>query len=326
MKIRQVLAVACAVALAQSGVTAAPIDEAVSQLSSDSTLLSQWMADQLKYVVPFNSTSGNVVPNQLKIFGVEVGGEIVASGTQSDTDALRALPTQVINTQTIDAQGRIPMPLALGHAKVGLPFGFDAGVRFGGIPKTHIDNGDTKSTVSNTVFGIDIRKKIIEEGALKPFGLTLAVNYTHANGSLDTTSPLEAVGTATVDVSGTPTSYTFSGTGSNHADWQTNSYGVQAILDKQILFFTPYIGASANYNTGKINTNLTTTGLVTISGFSPSQETASGSANADANQWDCRALLGAEFTFLPFMKLGIGGEYAGNKNMAASLGLRFQFR
>ena len=39
----------------------------------------------------------------------------------------------------------------------------------------------------------------------------------------------------------------------DHADWKTNSVGLQAILDKQILFITPYIGASVNRNSGDIN-------------------------------------------------------------------------
>ena len=78
---------------------------------------------------------------------------------------------------------RLPFPMVMGHAKIGLPFGFDAGIRFGGIPKTDENSGLTpKSSIKNKVVGLDLRKKIIDEGALKPFGLTLGLNYTHADG------------------------------------------------------------------------------------------------------------------------------------------------
>jgi len=218
------------------------------------------------------------------------------------------------------------MPMVMGHAKIGLPFGFDAGIRFGGIPKTDENSGSSRSSVKNKVVGLDLRKKIIDEGALKPFGLTLGLNYTHADGSVDISNTYDS---EQVTINGQQASIT-NGMTTEHADWNTNSVGLQAILDKQILFITPYIGASLNRNSGHINNSMTTTGTPVINGTTDTDPadalSATGSSTDTANKWDTRALVGIEFSILPFIKLGLQGEYAGSKNEAAALGLRFQFR
>jgi hypothetical protein len=205
-----------------------------------------------------------------------------------------------------------------------LPFGFDGGIRVGGIPKTDENSGNSKGSIKNKVVGIDLRKKVIDEGVLRPFGLTVGLNYTHADGSLDMTNSYDS---PTTTISGHTATVT-GGQTTEHADWKTNSVGVQAILDKKILFITPYIGASANHNSGNINNSITTTGIPVVDGVAyPSMPlSVTGTSTDAANKWDVRGLAGIEFTILPFVKLGLQGEYAGNKNMAGALGLRIQFR
>lgn len=303
------------------------LDEATAQLSADSALISGWMTGQLKNAIAYNSTSGNVVPSQLKIFGVEVGVQGVVSSTKVDEDGLHSLPTSLIDTTTMDSFSRLPMPLILGHAKVGLPFfGLDAGIRIGGIPKTTEESGDTQATIKNKVFGIDLRKKIIEEGVTRPFGLTVGLNYTHADGSWDYTSNYDN------------TSLTFSGQTVNitngrtveRAEWKTDSVGVQALVNKKVLFLNPYIGASINHNTGDIDNSITTTGTASsphpLAAGLTQDMTATGADTEKVRKWDIRALLGLELSVLPFTRLGFYGEYAGSQNMSGGIGLRVQFR
>lgn len=329
------LAVACLLNLVGSSVQAAApagvVAQVNAQLSTDSTLISQWMSNQLKYAIPYNSTSGNVVPSQLKLFGIEAGVEGVVSGTKLDTNGLHSLNTSLVNTRSIDTFSRLPIPLVLAHAKVGLPFGLDGGVRFGGIPKTTEDHGNSHASVKNKVVGIDLRKKIIEEGMAKPFGLTLGLSYTHADGSVDITNTYDSLTTTVDDNNGNPHTVAVSnGQTTEHADWKTNSVGLQAIIDKKILFITPYLGASVNRNSGHVNNSITTTGTPTVDGTADTDPSdalaASGASRENANKWDVRALAGVEFSILPFLRLGLQGEYAGNKNQSAALGLRFQFR
>lgn len=325
MKFRQSLAIVCILNLMTPYVQASAIsDQLNTQLAADSTLLSGWMTSNLKYVIPFNSTAGNVVPSQLKILGFEVGVEGVVSGTKMDVDGLHALNTTLVNTQSIDMFSRLPFPMVLGHAKIGLPFGFDAGIRLGGIPKTDENHGDQKGSIKNKIIGLDLRKKIIEEGVAKPFGLTVGLSYTHADGSLDITNTYNSI---TETVSGQQVSVA-NGQTVEHADWKTNSVGLQVLLDKQILFITPYIGASLNHNSGDINNSITTTGTPVVAGVLDPNDplSAIGSSTDRPSKWDTRALLGIEFSLLPFVKLGLGGEYGGTKNVAGSLGLRIQFR
>lgn len=298
--------------------------EVTTQLANDSTLISGWMTSNLKYVIPFNSTAGDVVPKQLKIFGFEIGAEGVVSGTKMDVDGLHSLPTTLVDTHSIDMFSRLPLPMALVHAKIGLPFGLDAGIRVGGIPKESSNSGSRTSSIENKVIGFDLRKKIIEEGVVKPFGLTLGLNFTHADGFLDLNNTYNSL--TYTDGSGN-TAQINNGMTNEHAQWKTNSFGLQAIVDKQILFLTPYIGASVNRNSGNISNAITTTGTPTINGVSTGDTlTATGSSIDPANKWDVRGLLGIEFSILPFVRLGLGGEYAGSKNVAGDIGLRIQFR
>ena len=320
---RKIWVVLCSTTLLGSSAHAGPNPSEVSQftsiLSGDASQVSQWISDQLKYVVPFNSTAGNVIPAQLTFPHFEVGVEGVVSGTQLDTGALQNLNTQLINTSSINTYSRLPFPMVLGHAKIGLPLGFDAGLRFGGIPKTNINSGSTQSSIQNTVVGIDVRHKIIEEGILMP-GLTLGLNYTHANGSIDVTSTFNSL---TTTINGNPATIS-NGSAAEHADWTTNSYGIQAILNKKVLIFDPYVGASANYNTGNISNSITATGTANFSDGSQAV-TASGSSASSANPVDLRALFGIDLTIFPFVRLNLGGEYAGDKNLAGSFGLHLQF-
>ena len=327
MKFQKILAVYCSLGILamQPGVVqASTLTDAEAQVIQDSSLIGQWMSDQLKVAVPFNSTAGNVVPKQLKIFGIELGVEGVVTGTKLDVTAFDNLPTTLVNTSQIKMYNRLPLPDVLAHAKIGLPFGIDAGVRVGGIPKETFDNDTSHFGIKNTIVGIDVRKVLIEEGVTKPFGLTVGANFTRASGSLDLSS---TVNTKSFTESG-HTATLQNGAVASHSDWDTKSVGVQAILNKQILFFNPYIGASANKNFGSVTTTVTETGTLAVDGIAnpAGATTLSGSGAATPNMWDIRALIGCEFSILPFVKLGINGEYAGSQKLGADIGLRIQFR
>ncbi len=323
MKMEKLFAVACSLGLISGSAQAAPpanITEAIAQINADAALLSGWMGHEFAKAMPFNSTAGNAVPSQLKLFGVSVGAGLVVSGTDVDNDALRHLGTNLVDTSDIDMPSTLPLPMILGHAKIGLPFGLDAGVRLGGIPSNDFDEGDTHFEISNTVFGLDVRKILVEDGIVKPFGLTLGLNYTHAKGHI--------TGTTTVDtpVSGSGVTFT-NAVATSRTDWDTDSVGAQVIINKKILFMNPYLGVAANKNFGDIDSAITNTGTITHTGSatSASLNGTGGSAHEGISDWDIRGMLGLEFTFLPMLKLAIGGELASQHKMAGNIGLRFQF-
>jgi hypothetical protein len=302
--------------------------QALDQIQTDTARLSRWTADQLRNAIPFNATSGNVVPKQLKLLGFELGIEGMVSGTHMDIDGLKRIGTTIIDTNEIDAFDRLPFPLVLAHANVGLPFGLMGGIRFGGIPKTVISDEDTRGEFKNTVLGFDVRKRILDEGAAKPFGLTVGLNFTRASGSIDLRGGLDSIQT-THRFGVTDYMTTLDAIGTAHTKWDVNSWGLQAVMNKQILFMNPYLGASVNRNFGTVSTSFTTDGTLEIAdGINPSYQntaTRTGVGSADVNPWDLRAMLGIEFSVLPFLRLGIHGEYAGSKNIAGGLGLRAQF-
>jgi hypothetical protein len=322
MKSQKFLAVACVSSLLGSSVQAAAptsITEAVEMVRADSVLLSGWVSNEFKRAIPFNSTAGNVVPTQFKLFGIGFGISAVVSATKMDNDALHNLGTSLLDTREIDTFERFPFPMILAHAKIGLPFGLDAGIRLGGIPEQESDEGDTHVEVKNKVVGLDLRKKVIEEGITRPFGLTVGLNYTHSSGEISATTPYTPnIGDVTfsADTKGTMVS-----------EWETDSVGIQAILNKKILFINPYLGASVNKNFGDVETTITNTGTATYVPAPATQTFSSvGSAKESVDGTDLRALFGMEFSILPFLKLGLHGEYANQNKLAGSLGLRFQFR
>jgi hypothetical protein len=311
----------CVFSFMTSSVQAAPptdINSAVAAVQADSVLISGWVSDQFKRAIPFNSTSGDVVPSQLKIFGFEAGVEGVVSGTKLDANAFHNLGTSVIDTTQISIFDRLPVPMVLGHAKIGLPFGLDAGIRIGGIPSTSSDKGSTHVDVSNSVVGLDVRKKLIDEGITRPFGLTLGVNFTRAKGHINASTPYNPN-------LGSNVTFT-NAVGTGRTDWDTKSVGAQLVLNKQILFLNPYIGAAVNKNFGSINTTITNTGSASFGGGPSQAYNSVGSASATPNSVDLRGLAGLELSFLPFMKLDIGGEIASQNQLAGSIGLRIQFR
>jgi|GEM_PF-1583514 len=305
------------------------ITTALAQIQSDSVKVSQWMSDQLRVAVPYNSTAGNVIPSQLKIFGFDVGVAGVVTATKMDVPGLHTLGTQIVDTTKIDAPSRLPFPMILGQAKIGLPFGLDAGIRLGGIPERTYDKDTTRIKVKNKIVGFDVRKAIVKEGIGMP-GVTLGFNYTHADGEIDWTTPFKynnqiTESGHTYDTSSDATSVTTS-------KWKTNSVGLQALLHKKLLFITPYIGASANHNSGHIDSSIRNAGTVTLTDPNNSANSATqafdqtGTATSPAEKWDVRGLAGLEFSILPFMRLGLNGDFAGNRKVGGSLNLRLQFR
>lgn len=334
MKLERFVAVVCIASMSLGSAQAftyTNINTAVAQVSSDSTLISGWINDQFRKSAAFNSTSGDVVPSQLKIFGVEVGVEGVVSDSKLDVDSFHNLGTQLIDTNQIKMYDRLPFPSVIAHAKIGLPFGLDGGIRVGGIPAKSMNNGSTQFDVQNSIFGIDLRKKLIDEGMMKPFGLTLGLNYTHAKGHIDVDTPYNTTA-SNVTVGGQTFTPSFNATGDERTDWDTNSVGAQLILNKKILILNPYIGVSANHNSGSITSSINNVGNLTLTdpnGILPTQTqalSAGGGASGSPNNWDLRGLAGIEISILPFVKLGIEGEVANEDRLAGSIGLRAQFR
>src|SRR5689334_20551037 len=122
---RKSISLMCVVSLISSFVQAAPptdVPTAIAAIQADSVLISGWVSDQFKRAIPFNSTAGDVVPSQLKIFGFEAGVEGVVTGTKLDTNGFHNLGTSVVDTTQISIFDRLPVPMVLGHAKIGLPF------------------------------------------------------------------------------------------------------------------------------------------------------------------------------------------------------------
>jgi hypothetical protein len=141
--------------------------------------------------------------------------------------------------------GKLPViPTPQLQVTIGLIKNTDLTLR--GFPK--VDLGDDVGSVSMIGFGLkhDLIQDFVGKTASKviPFDLAIALAYSRLNMSV----PLDVQ----PDAGSRPASGQHAADYSNqHVDGHFNSFLVQAILSKQLLFFTPYV--TLGYNTANAN-------------------------------------------------------------------------
>ncbi|MBK8575673.1 MAG: hypothetical protein IPN90_08350 [Elusimicrobia bacterium] len=296
------------------GFLAGPVwaaDPAVIQ--ADSEVLAKWFSGEVAHATAFNAAANPQIPADVhNLLGVEVGLSAGMSSTNVDTDGFNNLPLTELDQSGFDMPSDVVMAMPIVHAKVGLPFDLDLGVKYGHL-KYDDTNKDAKSEVENAVFGVEIRRRLMGEGAtgvvLPDVALSLA--YDQANGDVKRTEHyVGPVTGGTLDASTTMKS-----------EWQTGAVTARVVASKQLLIFTPYIGAGYSRLMGDAETTVD----VVETGSSVGVGSVSSKGSAKADDDILQFLGGCEFTFFPLFKINVGGLYA-DKDWAATAGVRFSFR
>ncbi len=280
---------------------------------SDSQQIAKWFSQEVAHITAFNAAALPQIPADVhKLLGVEVGVEAGVSSSKVDQDGFRQLSLVSLNTSGFDMPSEMMLPMPLVHAKVGLPFELDLGVKYGRMDFSDSKNG-VDSEVQNSVFGVEIRRRLMGEGAtgvvLPDVALTLG--YDQANGDVQRTERYVAPVTGgTLDAATTMKS-----------DWRTGAVTARVIASKQLVILTPYIGAGYSRLMGDAETSVEVVGTATPGGA----VNVSGKNSAKADDDVLQFLGGLEFTFFPLCKINLGGLYA-KDDWAATAGLRFTFR
>lgn len=291
---------------------------------NDIPVLTQWFSDQESLGLPFVSGGGQTMPASVcgTLFGVipgfEVGANLSIFGWQTKKISdLKVIDNDYVNKNLV-ALGMITPVI---HAKLGLPLGFDLGVKYGkisNIPIPALPSGmDVK--FDTTLMGFEVRKRILGGGVaglLLP-DLCLSAGYSLYSGSVTVSYPF------TTNYSGMDVKFDNATFGVNWKDMSCISLG--AMLSKNLIFITPFLGVQYNIYGGKVTTDISANGTLTVSPLPVQSFNVPVSKTSDAaSQSELRLLGGAELDIF-FLKIHLGGEYSMAGKYAANAGLRLQF-
>lgn len=285
-----------------------------SDIQSDADQIGKWFGQQVAHLTAFNAAANPQLPGDVhSLLGVEVGLSAGVTSSKLDTDAFHSLSLGQLKTSGFDLPSQVPMGMPLIHAKVGLPFSLDLGLKYGHINYNNTTNG-AKSEVKNSVFGVEIRRRLIGEGvtgAVLP-DVALSVGYDQSNGNVSRTEHYATGlgGGETLDANTTLKS-----------DWTTGAVTARVVASKQFLFLTPYIGGGYSRLMGDANTTMNVVGTASSSGL----VNVSSKSKSKADDDILHALGGLQFTFIPTLKLNLGGIYSKN-DWGGTAGLVFSFR
>jgi len=285
-----------------------------ADVTSDAVALSRWFSQELAAATAVNAAASPQLPGEVhSVLGVELGVSMAVSASTLDLDALDSLPLTDLNTSTVDMMSRLPIPLPVIHAKIGVPMGFDVGVKFGKF-KFDSTDGAKKSEVANQVFGLEVRRRLMGEGAtgvlLPDVSVGLAYDVANGHASLDdryaANLNLPGGAAASSDLAW-------------DTDWQTSALTLRAVASKQLAIVTPYVGLGYTHLMGDAKTRLA------IQETGNAANATEGAASADADGDIVQVTGGVQFAFFPTLKMNLGGMWSPD-HFAGTLGLQFNFR
>jgi hypothetical protein len=215
-------------------------------------------------------------------------------------------PTVDLSLLTSSVPSSIPVGLGQVNAHLGLPFGFDVGLRYDQLDATLGQNN-----VNLKGYTAEIRHDLLTEGLITPVTLTLGGSYSRLFGTLHLQS---SDYTVTGSYGGSNLS------GSTHSTLDAvsdiNVYSVEATLSRSLIIVTPYLGVKADNYSGGTKVTTAQDGVVTLSPGGNTKPHLEGSASQIAPSSEVRVGAGLKFN-LVFVYLELGGEYGLISNIGA---------
>jgi opacity protein-like surface antigen len=281
----------------------------ISDIGPDAEKLAKWFSQEVAHATAFNAAANPQLPGEVhSLLGVELGLSAGVSSTKVDKDGFNNLPLGYLETDGFDMPSDLMVGMPIIHGKVGLLWDLDLGLKYGRLSWDDT-NKDAKSEIENTVWGVELRRRLMGEGVtgvvLPDVALSLA--YDQSSGDVTRT---EHYNDGNLDANTTLKS-----------EWQTGAVTARVVASKQLVIITPYIGAGYSRLMGDADTTMDVNEVGTSLGVGNVSSKSSAKADDDVLHF----LGGMEFTFFPMLKINLGGIYA-DKDWAATAGLRFTFR
>jgi len=206
-------------------------------LRTDLRELGLFYSERLAEGLAFNAAATHLAhADTLKVLGVEVGVTVGGSAMDVDEGDYRGLPLITIDNQgsQVEVPERIGMPGGLIHARVGLPWGLDLGMKAGGFEYEDTD-GDARFEYENKVFGLELRKRLMGgsgvSGAALP-DMSLSIALDSAKGELNTKDHYNGA------LKGGVTSLNADILGKT--EWEVGAATARLLITKTVPIFTPY--------------------------------------------------------------------------------------
>ncbi len=301
-------------------------ENARNYIEGDYKVLSQWIGNELSSPLSFLPGIGPDLPaNVLSLPGFEIGLMLGTSMGKLDAGAFNNLSTDTIEPGQIDIPKTVAIPMPILHAKVGLPSlpvvgKTDIGIKLGTL-SYEIKDCD----FDYTVYGIQLRKEILEDGIASPGALSLNLSFNKMSGKIEISRDYEYV--SQESYSGVTYDQNIASVSSFETEWDINSIGLMAMYSKKVAIINLFLGVGVDQNSGDIDTTLETTGTLTLTEtpmvtFSDTI-LISGASSCDPEKSIVRLVGGVELG-LTLFKLGLSGEYS-EENYAVAGNIRLQF-
>ncbi len=313
-----------------SAVFAAVADDlvkATESLEGDYKILSDWIGKELCSPLSFLPGIGPDLPaNVLSLPGFEIGLMLGTSMGNLDTGAFNNLSTETIEPGQIDIPKTVAIPIPILHAKTGLPSlpvigKTDIGIKLGTL-SYEINDCD----LDYTVYGIQLRKEILEDGITSPGAVSISLSFNKMNGKVKISRDYNYISQETYEFT---YDQNVDSVSSFETKWDISSVGLMAMYSKKVAIINLFLGVGVDQNSGDIDTTLETTGTLTLTqvGF-PTNTLSddlliSASSSCDPEESIVRLVGGVEFG-LTLLKFGLSGEYS-EENYAVAGNVRFQF-
>ena len=259
--------------------------------------------------------------------GFEVGLMLGTSIGNLDKDAFNDLSTDTIEPGQIDIPKTVAIPMPILHAKAGLPSlpvigKTDIGIKLGTL-SYEVNDCD----FDYTVYGIQLRKEILEDGLASIGALSVNLSFNNMKGTAEISRDYKYVSQETY--SGFNYDQNVDSVSSWETEWDINSIGLMAMYSKKVAIINLFLGVGVDQNSGDIDTTLETTGTLALTEVGSSFNTLSapilirGTSSCDPEESIVRLTGGVEFG-LTLLKIGLSGEYS-EENYAVAGNVRFQF-
>lgn len=286
---------------------------AMADLASDSQKSAQWFSQELGDLLAFQAASTHFLPGDTVGFpGVEAGIAGGVTAMKLDEDGYRTLSFDTLDSNEADLPSAIGAPSGVLHVKAGLPWGLDIGLK-GGTARVDADEGDAKIELTNKIFGIEVRKRLLGGGltgaALPDLSLSLAMDS--ASGDITRTERYDA---------GVQSGGNLVADTTWKSEWDLKAVTLRAVISKKVIFLTPFAGVGITKTSGDTETTVTIDEVGGNAGLGD----VSSRGTAETDEKTGHLIAGLEVAPLPFCRLNLSGLVAKEK-FAVSLGLRVQF-
>ncbi|MDE2019172.1 MAG: hypothetical protein KGJ13_02365 [Patescibacteria group bacterium] len=253
-------------------------------LTSDFTNISQWLSQNIARGLAFNAGETFDPPKEVKDRRLQPDISFGAGFLPLDTAKFPATPA--MTGENINAASFFPshvlFPNFVMHLRAGLPGRCDFALRAADMttpPGYKLSSSLSGQGQSNSL-GMDLRKHFLGVDGEPMITVSANYNYVFGRFNFKETLPVSVLNGA-IELNNNL---------AGNLRWSVASYGLNAIISRQIGRWTPFIGLGYNHAAGSVSSSLSDTG--DVNEFTP----VVGQAAAKTTPDQARGLLGWQWT------------------------------